>query len=46
MESFICLNCKYRFKSDKKPRTCPYCDKPAVDREKSASEILSEIDTI
>lgn len=42
MESYVCLNCRYRFKTEKVPSRCPYCDKPTVDREKSASEIVDE----
>jgi len=46
MEDFICKNCKYRFKSSGEPKTCPYCDKESVEKEKSASEIVNEIEDI
>jgi DNA-directed RNA polymerase subunit RPC12/RpoP len=44
MESYVCLNCRYRFKTDRRPSRCPYCDKAAVDKEKSASEIVDEVE--
>jgi rubrerythrin len=43
MESYVCLNCKYRFKTSQRPRTCPYCNKNAVEMEKSAEDIVSEV---
>ncbi len=43
MESFICLNCKYKFKSKQLSKTCPYCNKNAVELEKSAEDIVSEV---
>jgi rubrerythrin len=46
MENFVCLNCKYRFKAKEKPKTCPYCNKNAVDLEKSAEDIVSEIESL
>jgi len=45
MENFICTNCRYRFKSSKDPRDCPYCGKDkGIEREKSASDILDEVE--
>jgi rubrerythrin len=47
MESYICSNCRYKFKTSKTPRSCPYCDKVGVlEREKSASEIVDEIQSL
>ena len=46
MENFICINCKYKFKSGEMPKTCPYCDKRAVERDKSAEEILDEVESL
>jgi rubrerythrin len=43
MENFVCSNCRYKFKADKQPKTCPYCNKANVEKEKSADELLSEI---
>lgn len=28
------------------PRTCPYCDKRTVEKEKSAEDIVSEIESL
>lgn len=46
MESFICLNCNYNFKSKQSPKTCPYCNKNTVEKEKSAEDIISEIENL
>jgi len=46
MENFICTNCKFKFKSSKIQRTCPYCGKNAVDKEKGANELIEEIENI
>jgi predicted Zn-ribbon and HTH transcriptional regulator len=43
MESYVCSNCKYRFKTQRVPSRCPYCDKSAIEKEKSAAEIIDEI---
>ena len=44
MVNFICANCGYKFKSaEEDTKTCPYCDKKALESEKSASELLDEI---
>ena len=40
----MCLNCNFRFKAAKKTSLCPYCNKNAVETEKSAEDLLSEID--
>ena len=46
MQSFVCLNCKYRFQARETPKTCPYCDKRTVEKEKSAEDIVSEVDEL
>lgn len=46
MESFVCLNCKYKFKSRTLPKTCPYCNKGTVEFEKSAEDIVSEVESL
>ena len=46
MDNFVCLNCKYKFKAGLKPKTCPYCNKQAVELEKSAADIVSEIESM
>jgi Zn finger protein HypA/HybF involved in hydrogenase expression len=46
MENFVCLNCKYRFKAKAMPKTCPYCNKNSIDIEKSAEDIVSEIESL
>jgi len=42
MERYICLNCNYHFRAENK-ETCPYCGKKTVEKEKSASELIGEI---
>jgi len=45
MTDFVCMNCKYRFKSED-GKTCPYCGKRSVEKDKSASELLNEIENM
>ncbi|MFH1249223.1 MAG: hypothetical protein V1660_03655 [archaeon] len=46
MAKFQCTACNYEFEgSERPPKKCPYCGKfGAVKREKSATEILNEVD--
>ncbi len=44
MTEYICTNCRYRFSSAKETRDCPYCGKPKAEKEKSASELLDDVD--
>lgn len=41
MVKYICPTCKYKFKSEKKPKICPYCDHEGPEPEKSAEELIS-----
>jgi len=44
MESYTCLDCRYRFKAEKKPKACPWCGKSSnIIKEKSAEDIVDEI---
>ena len=43
MKGLVCMSCGYRFESDKK-KNCPYCNSGNVDKEKSAEELLNEIE--
>jgi DNA-directed RNA polymerase subunit RPC12/RpoP len=42
MENFVCLNCKFKFSANN-PKTCPYCSKRTVEKERSAAEIVDEV---
>ncbi len=42
MTSFVCINCGYRFDSDKK-KECPYCGKRNVEKKKSADELVNNV---
>lgn len=42
MERFVCEKCNYRFEA-KKARSCPYCGNGSIEKEKSASELISEV---
>lgn len=45
MARYICKHCK--FKCDlKAPVECPYCGKGMLEKEKSASELLDEIEKV
>ena len=43
---FVCKDCNYRFESefDKTQDVCPYCGKKEVEKQKSADEILNDIE--
>lgn len=46
MVSFVCNECGYRFEADDKKRAgkCPYCDCTSVEKEKSAEELVNELE--
>ena len=46
MTKYICKNCNYRFDTDNPAEECPYCGKKSLGREKSASELLEEIEDV
>jgi len=43
---FVCKECNYRFESDldQKDKLCPYCGEKGVEKEKSADEMLKDVD--
>ncbi len=43
MPRYVCNNCNYRFES-KGASECDYCGKKSIEIEKSATELLSEVD--
>lgn len=44
MMQYQCYYCKYKFKSNKTPLKCPYCEKTGtVTRLKSADELVKEV---
>lgn len=45
MIKYVCKNCNYRFSSEN-PKKCPYCDKGLIEKEKTASEFLEEIERL
>jgi rubrerythrin len=44
MQNYVCLNCNFKFRSAKKTALCPYCNKNAAEPEKSADDLLNEVD--
>lgn len=44
MKKFICMNCRYKFKSElnRIGHICPYCGEKRLKEEESAQEILDE----
>jgi DNA-directed RNA polymerase subunit RPC12/RpoP len=46
MTEYLCDNCGYRFKSDRKAYeiVCPYCGKKSVKEEESISDILDSLE--
>jgi len=46
MAIYVCSHCKFRLNSERSPRDCPYCGKSTLEREKTASELLGEVDEL
>ena len=44
LQNYVCLNCNFKFKSAKKTTLCPYCNKNAAEVEKSAEDLLNDVD--
>ena len=44
MTGFVCKGCGYRFESKEKSKKCPYCAGDGVEKEKSAEELVNEIE--
>ena len=45
MTRYICTACNFRFNSEN-PKECPYCGRSRIEKEKSAEELLEEVDKI
>ena len=45
MSRYVCLNCNYRFESDN-PGDCPNCGMEEFEKEKSAEELLGDVERI
>ncbi len=45
-ESYICLNCRFRFRASKNPNSCPYCDKKILEKEQAASDLVDEVSSL
>ncbi len=43
MAKFFCKNCGYKFEADT-PKKCPYCNEEALKRERSAEEMINEME--
>ena len=41
----ICTKCNYKFDAEN-PEECPYCGKEGLEKDKSAEELLDEIDKL
>ena len=44
MPRYICTNCNYRFSTEKGATECGYCGKNSIEIEKSATELLDDVD--
>jgi rubrerythrin len=45
MTKFICRECGYRI-SGEELKKCPYCNKGKLEKEKSAGELIEEVEKI
>lgn len=45
MRMYVCKHCKFKY-SAANPKECPYCGRNTLEPEKSASELLNEVDRI
>ena len=41
----ICTHCNFRFEAEN-PRDCPYCGRDTLEKDKSASELLGEVEQL
>lgn len=46
MTTYVCNNCGFRIESEKPVKRCPYCDHLSLEKEKSAEELVNEVDII
>jgi len=46
MVIYICTHCKFRFNAEKPRGDCPYCGRDSLEKEKSASELLDEVNKL
>lgn len=42
---YVCTNCNFRPKTGEQ-KECPYCGKKTIEKERSAEELLDEIDKL
>lgn len=45
MDKFVCKDCNYRFERDD-AYDCPYCGNEAIEKEKSANDLLEEVERL
>ena len=45
MTKWICPGCNYRFEAEN-PTECPYCGRTNIEKEKDASELLEEVESL
>ncbi len=45
MARYICAACNFRFESAG-PKECPYCGRTTLEKEKSAEELLNEVEKL
>jgi rubrerythrin len=46
MKGYICTHCNFRLNSNNKPKDCPYCGRDSLEMEKSAEEILDDVNEL
>ncbi|MDP1728853.1 MAG: hypothetical protein Q8L27_01475 [archaeon] len=46
MENYVCLNCKFKFKTNGHSNDCPYCGKTTTEKEQTASDLVSEVESL
>ncbi|MGV8151962.1 MAG: hypothetical protein ACP5OG_02685 [Candidatus Nanoarchaeia archaeon] len=45
MVVYICKHCRFRFNANN-PKDCPYCGRNTLEREKTATELLDEVENM
>ena len=45
MVAHVCISCNFRFEA-KYSGDCPYCGRDTIEKDKSASELLEEIEDL
>ena len=44
MTNYVCVECGFRVESEDRPKACPYCSGNKLDKERTAEELIDNLD--